>query len=76
MPQIHQKLHGWRRKRVVLRELELGGKHTALKGCVLGTLDQAFPVEDVVLGDGPCGDALWRVVCERAILLQEASLCG
>jgi hypothetical protein len=49
MPHVDEELHGWRGQGVVLGELELGGEDAALKGRLLGSLDEAFPMEEVVL---------------------------
>lgn len=76
MPNVDEELHGWRRERVVLGEPQLGGEDAALKGRVLGTLDQTLPVEEVVLGAGAGGDAFGRVVGEGAVLLQETAVGG
>lgn len=76
MPHVSEKLHRRRRQRIVLGELELCGKHSALKGSSLGALDEAFPVQQVVLGDGAGGDAFGRVVCESAVFLEEAAVGG
>lgn len=76
MPHVGEELHRRRRERVVLGELELGGKHAALERRALGALDQAFPAEQVVLGDGAGGDALGRVVGEGAVFLEEAAVGG
>lgn len=72
MPHVARKPHGRRRERIVLGKLELGGEDAALEGRALGALDQCFPHEDVVFGDGACGDAFGRVVGERAVFVEEA----
>lgn len=76
MPDVGEELHRRRRQRVVLGELELGGEDAALERRALGALDEAFPVQEVVLGDGAGRDALGRVVGERAVLLEEAAVGG
>ena len=76
MPDVDEELHGGRGEWVVLWELELGGEHAAFEGRVLGPLNEAFPVEDVVLGDGAGCDAFGRVVGQGAILLQQAAVGG
>lgn len=76
MPHIGEKLHRRRRQRIVLGKLELCGKDAALKGSSFGPLDEAFPVQQVVLGDGAGGDAFGRVVCEGAVFLEEAAVGG
>lgn len=74
MPNIHQKLHTRRRKRVVLGELELSGKDAAFEGRVLRALDETFPVEEVVLGDRAGGDAVGGVVGQGAVFLEEPAV--
>lgn len=74
MPDLAQELHGWRRERVVLWKAQLGGEDTAFKGGTLGALDQSLPVEQVILGDGAGRDALGRVIGERTVLLEEATV--
>lgn len=76
VPHVGEELHGRRRERVVLGEAQLGGEDAALKGCALGALDEALPVQQVVLGDGAGGDALGGVVGEGAVLLEEAAVGG
>lgn len=76
MPDFGEELHGRRRERVVLGELELGGEDAALKGGALGTLDEAFPEEEVVFGDGAGGDAFGGVVGEGAVFLEETAVGG
>lgn len=75
MPHVADKFHrGWG-ERVVLGELELGGEEAAFKGRLFGALDERFPDEHVVFGDGAGGDALGRVVGEVLVLLEEALGC-
>lgn len=76
VPHVGEELHGRRRERVVLGEFQLGGEDAAFKGRALGALDEAFPVEEVVLGDGAGGDALGGAVCESAVFLEEAPVGG
>lgn len=76
VPHVGEELHGRRRERVVLGEFQLGGEDAAFKGRALGALDEAFPVEEVVLGDGAGGDALGGAVCEGAVFLEEAPVGG
>lgn len=72
MPDVHEELHARGRKRVVLWELQLSGEDAALERRVFGALDEAFPVEEVVLGDGAGGDAVRGIVGQSAVLLEEA----
>ena len=72
MPDVHEELHARGRQRVVLWELQLGGEDAALERRVLGPLDEALPVEEVVLGDGAGGDAVRGVVGQGAVFLEEA----
>lgn len=76
MPDLPQELHGGRRERVVLGELELGREDAAFERRALRSLDQGLPVQQVVLADGAGGDAVGRVVGEGAVLLQKPSVCG
>lgn len=76
VPHVGEELHGWRGKRIILGELELCGKDSALERRALGALDETLPVEEVIFGDGTRGDALGWVVGERAILLEETAVGG
>ena len=76
MEDLAQELHGRGGKRVVLGELELGRENTALERGSLGPLDERLPLQQVVFGDGASSDAIGRIVSQRAILLQEPSVCG
>jgi hypothetical protein len=76
MPHLPKKPHTRRRKRIILRELQLRREDTAFKRCALRSLDQRFPVQQVVFGDGACGDAFWGIVGEGAVFLEETSLRG
>jgi hypothetical protein len=83
MPHIHDKLHLGRRKRIIFRELQLGGENAAFKGCAFRALDQGFPEEHVVFVDGAGGDAFGGVGREGLVFFEEAlgggvghSVCG
>lgn len=76
MPDVGEEAHRGRGERVVLGEFELGREDAALEGGALGPLDEALPVQHVVLGDGPGGDALGGVVGEGAVLLEQPALGG
>jgi hypothetical protein len=76
MPHLPKEPHTWRRKRIILRKLQLSGKQTAFERCSLGSLNQRFPVEQVVFGDGSGGDAFWGIVGQGAVFLQQATLRG
>lgn len=76
MPDVGEETHGWWGERIVLWELELGGEDAAFKRGALWTLDEAFPVEEVVFGDGAGRDAVWRVVGQGAVFLKEAPVGG
>ncbi len=73
MPHLAQEAHRGRVQRVVLGELELGGEDAAFKGGAVGALDQGFPEEDVVFGDGARGDAVGRGRGEEFVLVEEAA---
>ena len=75
MPDVTLKLHRRRRQRVVFREGERGGEDASFEGCSLGALDQAFPVEHVILGAWPGDDALGAVVRQVLVLRQEPFVC-
>lgn len=76
MPHVSEKLHTRRRERVVLGELEFGGEHAAFEGSAFRSLDQTFPVEEVVFGNGAGGDAIGRVVGQGSVFLEETPLGG
>lgn len=76
MEDLAQELHGRGGERVVLGELELGREDAALERGPLGPLDEGFPLQQVVFGDRAGSDAIGWVVGQRAILLQEPSVCG
>lgn len=73
MPDVAEEPHAGRVERVVLGELELGGEDAALEGSAVGALDEGFPEEDVVLGDGARGDAVGRGGGQGAVLVEEAA---
>jgi hypothetical protein len=74
MPQSAQEPHHRRTQRVVLRELQLRGEYAAFEGGALGPLDQRFPDEHVVFGDGAGGYAVGGVGGEVFVLVEEALL--
>ena len=78
MPHLARKPHRRRRKRIVFREFELGREDAALERRAFGALYQGFPKEQVVFGDRPSGDAIWRVVGEVLVFLEKAlgGYCG
>ena len=76
MPHVGEEAHRWRGKRIVLWKLELSGENTAFERCAFWSLDEAFPVQEVVFCDGACGDALWGIVGEGAVLLEETAVGG
>lgn len=71
MPDFAQELHFGRTKWIVFGKLEFGGEDTSLKGCVFGPLDQGFPGEDVVFGDGTSGYAVRWGGGEEAVFVEE-----
>ncbi len=73
MPHLPQEPHRGRVERVILGKLELGGEDAALEGRAVGALDQGFPEEDVVFGDGARGDAVGRGGGEEFVLVEEAA---
>lgn len=74
MKHIPQKLHARRHMRVIIRKFQLCWEHAALERGPLGPLDQAFPMQEVVFGDGARGDAFRWVVGEGAVFLEETTL--
>lgn len=75
MPHLPQEPHRGRVQRVVLGELQLGREDAALKGRAVGPLDQGFPEEDVVFGDGAGGDAVGRGGRQELVFVEEAAGC-
>lgn len=75
MPHLAQEAHRGRVQRVILRELELGGEDAAFEGGAVRALDQRFPEEDVVFGDGPGGDAVRGGGGEEFVFVEEAAGC-
>jgi hypothetical protein len=74
MPYLPKKLHGWRREGIVSRKAQLGREDAALERSALGSLDQGFPVKQVIFGYRAGGDAFWRVVGQGAVLLEEPAV--
>jgi hypothetical protein len=72
MPHIRDELHLRRRERIVLGKLEFGGEDAAFERCAFGALDQGFPEEHVVFGDGTRGYAFGWVGGEGFVLFEEA----
>lgn len=60
MPYIAQKFHARRVQRVIFGKLQFGREDATFKGSAIRALDQGFPEEDVVFGDGAGGDAVGR----------------
>ena len=75
MPHLPQKLHRRWRERVIFGEAQLGGEDAAFVGCAVGALDQGFPEEEVVFGDGTGGDAVRGVGGEVLVFGEEAFGC-
>lgn len=75
MPHLAQKAHRGRVKRIVLWEFQLGGEDAAFKGGAVGALDEGFPEEDVVFGDGAGGDAVGGGGGEEFVFVEEAAGC-
>ncbi len=73
MPHLPQEPHRGRVQRVILGELELGGEDAAFEGRAVGALDQGFPEENVVFGDGTRGDAVRRGGGEEFVFVEEAA---
>ena len=73
MPHLAQKSHRGRVQRIIFRELQLGGEDAAFKGGAVGALDEGFPKEDVVFGDGAGGNAVGRGGGQELVLVEEAA---
>jgi hypothetical protein len=69
MPYLAQKPHTRRRKRIILRKFELSRKNAPFKGCAFWSLDQRFPVQQVIFGYRAGGDPFWWVVGEGSVFL-------
>ena len=76
MPHLAQEAHARRRQRVVFRELQLGREDAPFERRAFGAVDQRFPVEQVVFGDGAGGYAFGGVVGQGAVFLEEAAVGG
>lgn len=73
MPHLPDEPHRGRVQRVIPGELELGGEDAAFERGAVGPLDERLPEEDVVLGDGPRGDAVGRGRGQELVLVEEAA---
>jgi hypothetical protein len=69
MPYLAQKPHTRRRKRIILRKFELSRKNAPFKGCAFWSLDQRFPVQQVIFGYRAGGDSFWWIVGEGSVFL-------
>lgn len=72
MPHLPQELHRRRREGIIPREAQLGREDAVLVGGAVGALDQRFPEEDVVFGDGAGGDAVGGVGGQVLVFGEEA----
>ena len=75
MPDLAQEAHRGRVQRIIFWEFQLGGEDAAFKGRAVWALDQGFPEEDVVFGDGARGDAVGRGGGEEFVFVEEAAGC-
>lgn len=75
VPDVAGKLHGRRHERVVLWELELGGKDAVFVGRAFGAGDQGFPHKQVVFFDGAGGDALGWILGQVFVFLEQSLGC-
>lgn len=75
MPHLPQEPHRGRIERIIFRKLQLGGENAAFKGRAVRSLDQGFPEEDVVFGDGARGDAVGWGGGEEFVFVEEAAGC-
>ena len=78
MPHLPQKAHTGRIQRVIFWESQLGGVDAAFEGGAVWALDQGFPEEDVVFGDGAGGYAVGGGGGEGFVFVEEAfgGYCG
>lgn len=61
-------------ERIISGELELCGENTAFERRFFGALNQSFPVEHVIFGDGAGSDSLWWVGGEVFVFVEQAFL--
>lgn len=73
MPTLAQKPHRWRREWVIARKFKLRGEDATFVGCAFRTLDQGFPEEEIVFGDGAGGNAVGWVLGEGFVFVEEAA---
>ncbi len=73
MPYLPDKSHSWWVEGIVFWKLQLGGEDAAFEGSAVGALDECFPEEDVVFGDGAGGDAVGGVGGEVFVFEEEAA---
>lgn len=68
------KLHRRRAQRIILGELQFGGKDASFKWCAFRALDQGLPMEHVIFRDGTSRDAVGWVGGEVLVLVEETFL--
>ena len=68
------KFHRRRAQGVVSWELQLCCENAALEGGFFWALNQGFPIEHVIFGDGTGGDTLWWVGGEVLVFVEKALL--
>ena len=73
MPDLAQKPHTGRIQGIILGKLQLGGEDAAFEGSTVGTLDESFPEEDVVFGDGAGGYAVGGRGGEGFVFVEETA---
>ena len=73
MPHLAQKAHRRRVQGIILWEFQLGREDAAFKGGAVRALDEGFPEEDVIFGDGAGGDAVGRGGGQELVLVEEAA---
>ena len=73
MPYLPNKAHSWWIEGIVFRKLQLGGEDAAFERSAVGALDECFPEEDVVFGDGAGGDAVGGIRGEVFVFEEEAA---
>ena len=73
MPYLPEKSHSWWVEGIVFWKLQLSGEDAAFEGSAIGALDECFPEEDVVFGDGAGGDAVRGVGGEVFVFEEEAA---
>lgn len=73
VPHLPEKSHRRWVKGIIFWKLELGGEDAAFERGAVGALDEGFPEEDVVFGDGAGGYAVGGVGGEVFVFEEETA---